>query len=101
MYSQAIPLMTPDRLDSIRRQLPELVLQLSSMKDQPSRRAAMLGLISSMGYEGGERSPGSGGEIVVRLMTEDVGSGERIIPLIMLGIAAFALGYNIGHTWGT
>ena len=99
MYSQAVPLITPEVLEELRSSLPALVDRLGSLKEQPQQRRLLLDYIKTLGYENVERSAdGAGG--LEDLLGRDLNTGERIIPLIALGIGAAALGYNIGHTWG-
>jgi hypothetical protein len=102
MYSQAVPVITQERLLELEAQLPAFVEFLKALESRPLALAQFQEFVNSAGNEAVQ--PKQSQELLAkRLGAPDSVSGdsaERFLPLVAVCIGAAALGYNIGHTWG-
>jgi subtilisin family serine protease len=105
-YSQSMPLITREKLKQMEAELPALVEQLKSLSSRPAAMAEMQQFIQ-IARESGSGSDRSSGDqeraaAFGQLVRNDAfGEGERLIPLIALGIASFMASYTVVKNWKT
>ena len=104
-YSLNLPLITRTTLQEMERQLPTIIEELKSLQSRPAAREEIMKTIEALKQQ--SRSTERDVEHEDRdaafaemLQRDAFGEGERIIPLIGLGIAAFMASYTVSHNWG-
>lgn len=103
-YSMGVPLITREQLAQMELGLPGLVDLLKSMQSRPTAKADLERLMGAIKDANGgtERDPAQVSRTVALgelMRTDAFGEGERIIPLIGLGIAAFMASYTVVKNW--
>lgn len=102
-YTMSVPPITREKLLEMEKGLPEIVNTLRNLNASPTTRSDFLQIIDAVNSQWGsaERSDSDAGlaALAESLRNEAFGEGERIIPIIGLGVACFMAGYTIAHNW--
>jgi len=106
-YWQGVPVLTPERCRELEDGLPALLALLKSLSHRPSLKRQLMEIVqaSSQPASNGNRgvSESARASALGELMAADVTGavpGERLVPLVALGVASFVAGYTVVHTWG-
>ncbi|MGW6378165.1 hypothetical protein ACWFRB_19105 [Rhodococcus sp. NPDC055112] len=107
MYSQALPVMTPQLVDGLNANLPSVIQELAQL--QPARKGFLQEFAqSTMDGNHARKSaenpfattPGERPATLEELLRQDLTGPERNpVALVALAVSAMAFGYAVGHTW--
>lgn len=102
-YCMSMPAVTPDALATMEDGLPDVVALLHSLNARPSAKNQFLQVIDAVvsQHSVAERSDGDARiEAFAQALSRDAfGEGDRIVPLIGLGVACFMAAYTVVHNW--